>query len=78
MEVKKKKKKGTHLNSIERFNIYKETIHNNHLNDEYTTANKIFDTILQHLQQQAVQNLFSLIDQSISRSHSKHSQPVSR
>ena len=51
MEVLQFQKKGTHLNTIERFHIYKETIQNNHLNDEYTTtANKIFDTIVQHLQ----------------------------
>jgi len=51
MEVLQFQKKGMHLTTIERFHIYKETIQNNHLNDEYTTtANKIFDTILQHLQ----------------------------
>jgi len=51
MEILQFQKKGTYLNTIERFHIYKETIQNNHLNDEYTTtANKIFDTVLQHLQ----------------------------
>jgi hypothetical protein len=50
MEILQFQKKGTYFNTIERFHIYKETIHNNHLNDEYTTtANKIFDTVLQHL-----------------------------
>jgi len=37
------KVKGTHLNTIERYFIYKEFSKNNHLNDEFNiTPNKIF------------------------------------
>jgi hypothetical protein len=47
MEVIYLQKKGKHLNKIEKFHIYKEARHNNHLNDDHTiTTNKIFDTIL--------------------------------
>jgi len=47
MEVLHLQKKGKHLNTIEKFHIYKEARHNNHLNDDHTIkTNKIFDTIL--------------------------------
>jgi hypothetical protein len=37
------------LNALENFNIYRETLNNNHLNDKYTvTPNAIFDAILRH------------------------------
>jgi hypothetical protein len=39
-------RKGPHLNTAERFYIHKEAAQNNHLNDEHTITNKIFDTIL--------------------------------
>ena len=51
MEVLQFHKKGTHLNTIERFYIHKESMNNNHLNEEYTeTTNQIFNTILERLQ----------------------------
>jgi len=41
------RKKGPHINTIERFYIHKEAASHNHLSDEYTvTPNRIFDTIL--------------------------------
>ena len=50
MQVLQFQKKGTHLNTIEGLHIHKEAAQNNHLNDDHAiTANKIFDTILQHL-----------------------------
>jgi len=50
MQVLQVQKKGTHLNTIERFHIHKEAAQNNHLNDDHTiTANRIFHTILQYL-----------------------------
>jgi hypothetical protein len=51
MEVLQFHKKGVHLNTIEKFYIHKETVNNNHLNEEYTdTSNQIFNTILKQLQ----------------------------
>jgi hypothetical protein len=39
-------KKGPHLNTIERFHIYTESIANNYLNDEHTVfPNTIFDIL---------------------------------
>jgi hypothetical protein len=39
--------KGAHLNTIERYFIYKEFSNNNHLNGEFNiTPNKIFDALL--------------------------------
>jgi len=47
MEIIQLQKKGTHLNTIERFHIHKEVVTNNHLNEDYTeTSNPIFNTIL--------------------------------
>ena len=47
MQIIHPQKKGRHLNTIERFHIYKEAHKGNHLNDDLTVAptNKIFDTI---------------------------------
>jgi len=46
-------RKGIHLDKIERFHIHKESAANNHLNDVHTTpANRIFDTILNDLQEE--------------------------
>jgi len=40
-------KKGTHLNTLEKFYIHKEYSNNNHLNEEYAdNNNQIFNTIL--------------------------------
>jgi hypothetical protein len=40
-------KKGRHLDTTEKFYIYRETVNNNQLNDKHTISyNKIFDTIL--------------------------------
>ena len=40
-------KKETHLNSTEKFCIYRETIIDNQLNDKHTVAyNRIFETLL--------------------------------
>jgi hypothetical protein len=51
MEVLQFQKKGVYLNTIEKFYIHKETVTNNHLNEEYTdTSNQIFITILERLQ----------------------------
>jgi len=47
MHIAQFHKKGSHLNTIERFHIHKEAASHNHLNDEHTvTPNRIFDTIL--------------------------------
>jgi hypothetical protein len=47
MEILQFQKKGTHLNTMEKFHIHKETLNNSHLNEEYTdTSNQIFNTIL--------------------------------
>ena len=47
MQVLQYQRKGTHLNTIERFFIYKEFSINNHLNDEFNiTPNRIFEALL--------------------------------
>jgi hypothetical protein len=47
MEIQQHQKRGMHLNTVERFYIYKEASVNNHLNDEHTIpSSKIFETIL--------------------------------
>jgi len=47
MQVVHIRKKGPHLNTIERFHIHKEAAIHNHLNDEHTvTPNRLFDSIL--------------------------------
>jgi len=47
MQVLQYQSKGTHLNTTERYFIYKEFSKNNHLNDEFNiTTNKIFDDLL--------------------------------
>jgi len=47
MEVLQLHKKGTHLNTLEKFYIHKEYSNNNHLNEEYAdNNNQIFNTIL--------------------------------
>jgi len=47
MQVLQYQCKWAHLNTIERFFIYKEFSINNHLNDELNIApNKIFDALL--------------------------------
>jgi hypothetical protein len=52
MQILQLQKKGSHLNTIERFYIYKEATANNHLNDDYTIPhNKIFETILKDFQE---------------------------
>jgi hypothetical protein len=51
MEIIHLQKKGRHLNTIEKFHIYKEACKGNHLNDDLTVTptNKIFGTIITHL-----------------------------
>jgi hypothetical protein len=40
-------RKGSHLNTFERFHIYAEYINNNHINDNQTIfPNKLFDILL--------------------------------
>jgi len=47
MQILQYQGKGAHLNTIERYFIYKEFSINNHLNDESIIApNKIFDALL--------------------------------
>jgi hypothetical protein len=47
MQILHTHNKGAHLNTIERFYIFKEASTNNHLNDDHTVPNsKIFQTIL--------------------------------
>jgi hypothetical protein len=47
MEILQYQKKGIHLNTIERFYIYKEASVNSHLNNEHAIpSSKIFKTIL--------------------------------
>ena len=47
MKVLHYHKKGTHVNTIERFYIQVEYTSNNHLNDSHTTfPNRIFDNLL--------------------------------
>lgn len=44
-----RQKKGPHLNSVEKFYIYKETKSSNQLNDQYTVhPNALFKAILKH------------------------------
>jgi hypothetical protein len=46
MEVVKTQVKGNHLNTIERYHIYRETLNNNQLNEDHTdTSNTIFKTL---------------------------------
>ena len=41
--------KRTHMNTLERYYIHKETAHNNQLNDKHTIfPNTIFDTLLDY------------------------------
>ena len=48
MDILQYQKKGIHLNTVERFYIYKEASVNNHLNYEHTIpSSKIFETVLQ-------------------------------
>ena len=47
MQVLQYQRKGTHLNTIERFFIYKAFSINNHLNDEFNiTPNRTFEALL--------------------------------
>ena len=47
MQILQYQAKGTHLNTVERYFIYKEFSNNNHLNDDSNIAlNKIFDALL--------------------------------
>jgi hypothetical protein len=47
MQVLQYQNKGAHLNTIERYFIYKEFYENNQLNDEHNISpNKIFDALL--------------------------------
>ena len=49
MEILQYQKKAIHLNTVERFYIYKETSVNNHLKDENTIpSSKIFESILKY------------------------------
>jgi len=45
MQILHVMKKGNHMNTLEKFCIYKENNRNNQINDGSTTENKIFDTI---------------------------------
>jgi hypothetical protein len=50
MEILHFSMKSAHLNSIEKFYVYKQTMSDNQLNDKHTvTYNKIFDTLLKKL-----------------------------
>ena len=47
MQILQYQSKGAHLNTVEKYFIYKEFSINNHLNDESNIApNKIFDALL--------------------------------
>ena len=47
MQILRLHRKGNHLNTLERFYIYKEPSSTNHLNDDHTIPNnQIFKTIL--------------------------------
>jgi len=47
MQILQYQKKGTHLNTIERFFIFKDYLINNHPNDEFNiNTNKFFEAIL--------------------------------
>jgi len=51
MQILYHHKKGTHLNTLERFYIRAESATNNHLNDSHTLIpKKIFDTLLKTYQ----------------------------
>jgi hypothetical protein len=46
MEVLKIQGKGTHLNTVEKYYIHRETLDNNHINEDYAdTCNMIFNTL---------------------------------
>jgi len=52
MQILQYQRKGTHLNTMERFIIYKEYLFNNHLNDEINiNPNKIFEAVLKSKEQ---------------------------
>jgi hypothetical protein len=59
MQVLQYYKKGSHMNTIDRFHIHVEFTANNHLNDEHTIfLNVIFDTLLKtHQPQTATQRM---------------------
>jgi len=47
MQILQRQNKGAHLNTIERYYLYREFTKNNHLNDEHTVSpNKIFEALL--------------------------------
>ena len=47
MQILQRQNKGAHLNTTERYYIYREFTKNNHLNDEHTISpNKIFEALL--------------------------------
>ena len=48
MQILHVMKKGNHMNTLEKFCIYKENNRNNQINDGSTTENKIFDTIIRY------------------------------
>jgi len=51
MQILHNQKKGTHLNTIERFYIHKEHAAGNCLNDEHSIfPNKIFDAVIKPIQ----------------------------
>jgi hypothetical protein len=51
MQILQFQTKGIHLNTAERFYIYKEASINSHLNDDHTIPNnKIFEIILKEFQ----------------------------
>ena len=49
MKVIHTKNKGSMLNTLENYHIYKETMAGIHINDKQTSkSNKIFETVLKH------------------------------
>jgi hypothetical protein len=47
MEILQLHRKGTYINTLEKFYIHKEFVNNNHLDEEYAdNNNQIFNTIL--------------------------------
>jgi hypothetical protein len=53
MQILHTHNKGAHLNTIEKFYIFKEASTNNHLNDDHTIPNsKIFQTILNNFREE--------------------------
>jgi len=46
MQILHTQNKGAHLNTIERFYIFKEASTNNHLHDHTVPNSKIFQTLL--------------------------------